>query len=229
MNEDIKKPVAPTTGSNFNGDNPKSTSSFIIPPPPPPLSTSDQQGGIGHQKKLAINFCHLIKGQNVIIDFRTFDDNSDRKDPRLIRKLRGTIEEHVNTLLELNRRGAGIFFTVNTTDGFGVSNSNIASIEYLWVEDDGDAPDAVTRCPLTPCLKVKTSTGHYHHYFKVEPNSIKPADFKRHQSVMAEKYGSDTNALDASRVLRVAGFYHQKVNSKKGLVGEKQLVEVRND
>jgi len=227
MSQDIKKPVAPTTGSNFNDDTPKSISGFIIPSPP--QKTSGQKSDLEHQRKLAINFCHLIKDPNVIIDFRTFDDNSDRKDSSLVRKLRGTIEEHLETLLELNRRGAGIFFTVNTTDGLGVSNSNITSIEYLWIEDDGDAPDAVSRCPLTPCLKVKTSVGHYHHYFKVEPNSIKPADFKQYQSVMAEKYGSDTNALDASRVLRVAGFYHQKVNSKKGLVGGKQLVEVCND
>ncbi len=32
MDEDIKKPVALTTGSNFNGDTPKSFSGFIIPP-----------------------------------------------------------------------------------------------------------------------------------------------------------------------------------------------------
>lgn len=194
--------------------------------PPPPNKTPHEQHDKEHQRKLAISFCHSIKGPNVIMDFRTFDDNCDRKDRSLARKLRGTIEQCFDELFESNRRGAGIFFTVNTTDGLGVSNPNITSIEYLWIEDDGDDPDAVARCPLTPWLKVKTSAGHYHHYFKVEANSIKPEDFKRYQSVMAEKYGSDSSALDSSRVLRVAGFYHQKVNSKKGLVGAKQLVEV---
>ncbi len=229
MDADIKKPAVDAAGSNLNGNTPENTSNYIIPPPPPPANNGTYQQSIKeYQKKLSIDFCHKLKGLNTIIDFRTFDDNNDRKDPSLTCKLRGTIEECFDGLFELNRLGAGVFLTVNTTDGLGVYSSNITSIEYLWIEDDGDDTDAVSRCPLTPFLKVKTSAGHFHHYFRVEAGSIRPADFKQYQSVMAEKYGSDNNAMDVSRVLRVAGFYHQKVNSKKGLVGEKQLVEVCN-
>jgi len=181
------------------------------------------------RKQQAIDFFHEVKGAGTIIDFRTFDDNRDRKDPTLTRKLRGTIEECYDELHELNLRGAGIFFTVNTTDGHGVGNANIVSIDYMWIEDDGDDPDAVARCPLEPAIKVKTSDSHYHYYFKVEAGRIDVSEFKQYQSVMAEKYGSDPNALDPSRVLRAVGFFHCKVDSRKGLTGEMQLVEVCND
>ena len=181
------------------------------------------------RKQQAVDFFHKLKGAGTIIEFRTFDDNRDRKDQTLTRKLRGTIEECYDELHEVNLRGAGIFFTVNTTDGHGVGNANIISIEYLWIEDDGDDPEAVARCPLIPAIKVKTSDGHYHYYFKVEAGSIDVVEFKQYQSVMAEKYGSDPNALDCSRVLRAVGFFHCKVDSRKDLTGEMQLVEVCND
>ncbi|MEZ0175388.1 MAG: VapE domain-containing protein [Candidatus Reddybacter sp.] len=170
-------------------------------------------------------FCH-IKGAGATIDFRTFDDNKDRADRTLTCKLRGTIEECFDALYDLNQQGAGIFFTVNTTDGGGVRRENINSIQYLWIEDDGDDPKAVARCPLDYMLKVRTSKDHYHYYYRVEPESISVEEFKSYQSIMAEQFGSDKNALDPGRVLRAAGFFHCKIDSRKALRGDKQLVEV---
>jgi hypothetical protein len=51
--------------------------------------------------------------------FQTFDDNAERKDKQLTRILHGTLGARWNLLADLNRRGAGIFVTVNATDGEG--------------------------------------------------------------------------------------------------------------
>ena len=48
-------------------------------------------------------------------------------------------------LVELNLQGAGIFVTVNATDGRGRKKENIARIRAVWQEDD------VGNAPALPC------------------------------------------------------------------------------
>ena len=55
--------------------------------------------------------------------FQTFDDRG--KNRKLVRQFHGTIKEHFHELAELNRQGAGIFFTVNETDLMGRSTKHI--------------------------------------------------------------------------------------------------------
>lgn len=69
--------------------------------------------------------------------FQTFDDDSDRKDPKLVQVLNGTLEKHLPTLAELNRKGAGIFVTINETDGEGRKAENIVRVRHLFVDLDG--------------------------------------------------------------------------------------------
>src|ERR1044071_951421 len=45
--------------------------------------------------------------------FQTFDDDKERKDPRLARTLHGSLAEHGQTLINLNNRDAGVFVAVN--------------------------------------------------------------------------------------------------------------------
>ena len=51
--------------------------------------------------------------------FQTFCDKGKNK--ALIKQVHGTLEEHFETLAQLNLKGAGVFFTVNETDLKGVS------------------------------------------------------------------------------------------------------------
>ena len=64
--------------------------------------------------------------------FQTFDDNGARKSRGLARILHGTLGEHFETLSSLNRRGAGVFVTINQTDGRGRARENIVRIRSLW-------------------------------------------------------------------------------------------------
>jgi len=152
--------------------------------------------------------------------FQTFDDNAGRKDRTLAKIYNGTLTQHYESLKLLNQKGAGVFVTVNQTDGTGRKAENIVSVDAVWIEDD----EGTAKSPLEPHIVVESSPKKYHNYFLLE-NASKQ-DFQRIQEALVANWGSDPNAKDISRVLRLPGFYHQKVNTKKGLNGEPWLVKV---
>ena len=66
-----------------------------------------------------------------------------------------------NKILSLYERGAGVFFTVNRTDGTGRKRENIPSIRGAWRENDNGC---TTELPLQPSLTVESSPGKFHEY-----------------------------------------------------------------
>lgn len=147
----------------------------------------------------------LLQGIDDGFTFQTFDDNKQRKSPSLARICHGTIADKGDALAALNQQGAGIFFTVNETDMAGRRLSNITRIRANWVEDDaGTAPET----PLQPHFIVETSPGKFHKYFLVDGVAVE--QHQQIQQTLVNHYGSDPNAKDAARVLRVPGFFHNK-------------------
>lgn len=69
--------------------------------------------------------------------FQTFNESS-KKGNNLARKFHGSLSQHLVKLEELNRQGAGIFFTVNETDGEGRKTSNITRVRALFIDLDKD-------------------------------------------------------------------------------------------
>ena len=143
---------------------------------------------------------------------KTFDDERERKDLSLARVLHGSMEEHLATLIELNRRGAGVFVTINETDLRGRKRENIVRVRAVWQEDDG----AGTVLPLEPHLVIESSPGKHHRYLFV--GGLELEEHRAVQEVLVERYGSDPSAKDISWVLRLPGFYHRK--------GEPHLVQI---
>src|SRR5262249_34896942 len=90
--------------------------------------------------------------------FQTFDDNAERKDGGLVRQLYGTLDEHWHELNELNNRGAGIFVTVNETDGKGRETANIVSIRANFIDQDGPPQPENPHLPVT--ITTETSPDH---------------------------------------------------------------------
>ena len=153
--------------------------------------------------------------------FQTFDDNADRKDGSLVHVLNGTLEQHYNVLVQLNQQGAGVFVTVNETDGNGRKKQNIIRIRSVWIEDDeGNNIDT----PVDPHIVVQSSPGKYHNYYLTDTTLLD--EFEPVQQCLVDNYGSDPSAKDRARVLRLPGFYHQKVNLKKGQTGTPSLVKI---
>ena len=124
-----------------------------------------------------------------------------------------------NRVLQLYASGAGVFFTVNRTDGAGRKRENIPSIRGVWRENDSGCTTAL---PLEPSLIVESSPGKFHEYILASDHW--PADEQgsaEHRAIeerMIESYGSDPNAKDLSRVLRVPGFLHRKDKNRPHLV-----------
>jgi hypothetical protein len=122
-------------------------------------------------------------------------------------------------ILSLYAQGAGIFFTVNRTDGTGRKRENVHSVRGVWRENDDGC---TTNLPLQPSLTVESSPGKFHEY--ILTSDPWPADEQgsaEHRAIeerLIESYGSDPNAKDLSRVLRVPGFLHRKDRNNPHLV-----------
>lgn len=147
--------------------------------------------------------------------FQTFDDNVDIKDPdkaRVINAQHGSYKQSMEELANYNQRGAGVFVTVNQTDGKGRKTKNILAVRALFADFDtvdNDRPALLQRiCTLPPSILVESSQGKHHAYWLV-------ADFPLGQFTDAQKtiiafFGSD-NIHDLPRVMRLPGFTHHKV------------------
>lgn len=138
--------------------------------------------------------------------FQTFDD-SEGKRKGLTRIIRSqNILTIANKLARLNEAGAGIFVTVNETDGNGRTANNIKRVRALFIDgDDIPRPDKWHRLPDFLCWRDAT---HWHAYWLV---SNCPLDkFKEAQKRLIQFYKSDPNPCDLPRVMRVPGFLHRK-------------------
>lgn len=126
----------------------------------------------------------------------------------------GSFSDTWDDLATANAGGFGISVTVNDTSGNSRKAENVTRIRAVWHEDDTGATLHGLTFPLPPSLTVQSSPGKFHHYWLVEGDWLADdegrEDFKRVMSGMVQNYGSDRNATDISRTLRLPGTLHQK-------------------
>lgn len=135
--------------------------------------------------------------------FQTYDDSPEKR-PGLARIFIGRLEDHWDELVRLNQRGAGVFVSVNEMDDQGRGNKHLVRIRAVFQEDDG----AGKALPLEPHMVVESSPGHFHRWILCE--GMNPEEYDGVMETMVAEYGSDPNAKDRARVLRLAGFYNRK-------------------
>lgn len=129
--------------------------------------------------------------------------------------LRGNLTTLANTLAEYNSRGYGIFMTVNAMNPEGPRTlENVSSIRAHVADLDDllTAQDSLQRAissNLPPHFVVQSSQGKYHLYWLVEPY-VGNDFYTQQQRKIIQLYNSDSHVTDATRVLRVPGFYHCK-------------------
>ena len=80
-------------------------------------------------------FLEALAGKDAQFTFQTFDDVEvwdeakqkavKRMDNSLVRVCHGTFNEHKQTLTAINKRGGGVFVTINETDLKGHKKENI--------------------------------------------------------------------------------------------------------
>jgi hypothetical protein len=172
----------------------------------------------------------LDPSPNALWCFQTFDDSKERKKERAeANKLRkqqgtaplkdplarcryGTLAEHWDELVKLNGRGAGIYVTVNATDGRGRSNENIIRVRALFVDLDGSPIEPVNNAEVPPHIVMESSVGRYQAYWRFT-GRIPLKGFTPLQKALAARFGGD-KVHDLPRVMRLPGFVHRKENDR---------------
>jgi Primase C terminal 2 (PriCT-2)/RepB DNA-primase from phage plasmid/Protein of unknown function (DUF3987) len=157
----------------------------------------------------ARRYLDLLDARAKSFTFQTFHDAKPPTRPELAKVI--TRSPALPELRQMHSSGAGVYVTINETDGGGRKSENIVRVRAVWQEDDDGFGGAL---PIPPSLVVQSSPGCFHRYWFVADDW--PADeqgrkdFAAVMERMVESYGSDKNAKDISRVLRVPGFLHRK-------------------
>src|SRR5262245_703793 len=143
--------------------------------------------------------------------FQLFTDQENKPSPDPVAKVLTVNMIRRSVLDPYEHDHAGVWVTVNDTNGKGRKAADVTRIRAVWQEDDDGFEGEF---PLEPSMVVVSSPGHFHRYWLVDGDW--PADEqgrKDFASVMARmvaSYGSDKSAKDISRVLRVPGFLWRK-------------------
>lgn len=151
-----------------------------------------------------------------IFTFQTFDDDKDRSkankkrlgyDP-LAHVFQGTLNDHIESLVALQRQGAGVFVMVNKGDMLGRTNRNVIEVRAHFVDLDGAPVEPVLHADAPPHIVVESSPDKWHAYWRVQGASL--ADFKDRQHALADRFSGDPSVCDLCRVMRLPGFWHLK-------------------
>ena len=153
-------------------------------------------------KAEAARYLNLLNSGASFFTFQTFDDNKERKkaleesnrqrkregksqlpDP-LARIIHGTVDNCWAELVSLNDQGAGIFVTVNETDGKGRKTENIKRVRAVFVDLDGAPLEPVTQW-RTPHISVESSPGKFHACWIVIDRHLKSSRACREHSPRA--------------------------------------------
>ena len=146
------------------------------------------------------SFLKVLDPNASCFTYQTFDDDRTRKNPALTRIIESPPTAR-DALTKLNEQGAGVFVTINETDGKGRKSENIQRVRAVWQEDDEGFDGAF---PLQPSMVVETSPGHFHRYWPVADDwpadEQGRADFASVMERMVESYSCDKSAKDICRV-----------------------------
>lgn len=162
-----------------------------------------------HDKAMADRVVYL-EAFSGLKTYQTFADNPDIKSKSMIRVIHDTAGLSIGSrkiLENLNKHGAGVYLTVNETDGHGRRANNVSLVRAVFADLDGAPLHPVWE--YEPSMVVESSPGKYHAYWLTDDKF--PLDgFTQTQKAIARTFNSDEKVNDLSRVMRVPGFMHNK-------------------
>jgi hypothetical protein len=154
------------------------------------------------------HFLDLFSG---IQCFVTLDDA--KKGRPLTKQFVGNFEEFKDQLIDLNNKGAGVFFVPNLIDGTGRKTQNIMSVRAHYIDiDDGDYIEG-----SLPASVVVDSKNGPHAYWILREHEVVDR-FTDTQRGLIQHFQSDTKVKDLPRLMRLVGFLHWKNESSPYLV-----------
>jgi RecA-family ATPase len=155
----------------------------------------------------ARRFLELLDPDAERFTFQTFDDSAQKRG-HLAKVLHGSLDELAPDLIALQKAGAGIFVTVNETDGKGRKAENITRTRAVFADLDGSPVEPAMACSLAPHVVVESSPGRFHAYWLAHRLHLNT--FAAVQKCIATRFGGDKAVHDLPRVMRLPGFTHQK-------------------
>lgn len=153
--------------------------------------------------------------------FQTFDD-SDEQRKILIETFHGEFENFKEQLHQLNKKGAGIFVTINKTDLKARKGENILWTRAYFIDSDNGS---ISNFSLQPNIVVSSVAGE--HAYWLTKSKDDPILFKPLQKRLITYYKTDPTVCDPSRVMRLPGFYHLKNPSVPTLIKIKETSGAR--
>jgi hypothetical protein len=153
----------------------------------------------------AAAFLAALGGPDAAFAFQTFDDTPAKR-RSLARVLHGRFRDCRVTLARLNAAGAGVFVTVQETNGRGRRTADIVRVRALFV--DCDVGELACGPDPAPSIVVWSPRGP--HCYWLLADSPPFAQFRDAQRRLAHKYGTDPAVSDLARVMRVPGFVHAR-------------------
>lgn len=142
-----------------------------------------------------------------VLTWQTVDDKGEGNGA-LIHLFDDTFEDALPKLRSWNEQGAGVFVSLNRTDGGGRKGENIVAIRAVCADLDGSPLEPVHECALKPHLVVESSPGRYHLYWLVDDL---PMDrFVGVMYAIAKRFDGDPAIAKLTHCARLPGFYHNK-------------------
>lgn len=162
----------------------------------------------------------LLTGkQDPAVTWQVFDDT--KKDPSLAACFHGRLDEVIPRLKAAQRKGCGVFVSVNETDGKGRRNENMRRARALFLDLDGTPLPDWNDWSINPDLTIRSSTvdgvEKFQCWWFIKPTNDWDT-WRRAQKALALKFGGDPKCTLTTQVGRCAGFFHQKRRDQRSRV-----------
>ncbi len=127
----------------------------------------------------------------------------NKPEPKLDEFRHGSLKdpEIQGWMLEQWERGRGVYYVPQKTNGKGTKNSDVVEIKTVFVDLDGAPIEPVMNCGSPPDMKVISSEGRWHCYWKVSDCDKKT--FTETQKALVRKFGGDEKCVNPGRLLLV--------------------------
>jgi len=154
----------------------------------------------------------LEPNPDAIHTFQTFPEGASKgtssagENARLVPRIfHGTLDQHWKELCSINDAGGGVFVVPNETDGRGRKRENFVRVRAVFADKD-NGPIGTT--DLEPSFRVVSKRGEHAYWLTSE--AMTAASFTALQKAIARRIDSDPKVSDPTRVMRIAGLFHQK-------------------
>lgn len=149
----------------------------------------------------------LTGGPSTECYFQVFYDNKNKskKEDFPAKLLIGSLKQHFKTLCTYNKRGYGVFVTVNKCTAQRRIAANVTEIRAAFYDADSNTEPV---SPIQPSIRVRSGEG-FHGYLLLK-QGLEISQFTEIQKNIIKKLGTDPSIHDLPRVMRLPGFFHLK-------------------